>query len=67
MEKINANRIVSSCGIDCAEWNAYKAMQNNDQVLREKTAEEWKKAHNFDFTPEMINCVSCKGIYLQRR
>ena len=54
-------KIIAYCGIDCAECGAYKALQNNDQALREKTAAEWTKAHNFNFTPDMINCTSCKG------
>jgi hypothetical protein len=54
-------RLIAYCGIACAECGAYKALQNNDQALREKTAAEWTKAYNFSFTPEMINCTSCKG------
>ncbi|MDR0454833.1 MAG: DUF3795 domain-containing protein [Deferribacteraceae bacterium] len=54
-------KMIAYCGIDCFECNAYKATQNNDQALREKTAAEWTIAHNFKFTPEMINCTSCKG------
>jgi hypothetical protein len=54
-------KLIAYCGLDCAECDAYKALQNNDQALREKTAAEWSKAHNFSFTPDMINCTSCKG------
>ena len=54
-------KIIAYCGLDCAECDAYLAHQNNDQALREKTAAEWSKTHNFAFTPEMINCTSCKG------
>lgn len=54
-------KIIAYCGLDCAECGAYKAMQNNDQALREKTAAEWTTAFGFDFTPDMINCTSCKG------
>jgi hypothetical protein len=54
-------KIIAYCGLDCAECDAYLAHKNNDQALREKTAAEWSKAHNFAFTPEMINCTSCKG------
>ena len=58
-------KLISYCGLDCAECNAYLAMKNNDEALRKKTAAEWKVAHNFDFTPEMINCTSCKGTGVQ--
>ena len=54
-------KMIAYCGLDCAECGAYLAYKNNDQALREKTAAEWTKAHNFNFTPDMINCVSCKG------
>ena len=58
-------KLISYCGINCAECGAYLALKNDDQALREKTAAEWKVAHNFDFTPEMINCTSCKGTGVQ--
>ena len=54
-------KIIAYCGINCSECGAFLAMQNNDQALREKTAAEWTKAHNFNCTPDMINCTSCKG------
>ena len=54
-------KIIAYCGLDCAECGAYLAHKNNDQALRVKTAAEWTKAHNFNFTPDMINCSSCKG------
>ena len=58
-------KIIAYCGLDCAQCGAYLAHKNDDQALREKTAAEWKTAHNFDFTPEMINCTSCKGTGVQ--
>ena len=53
--------MIAYCGLDCAGCSAYIATQNNDQALREKTAVEWTKMHSFNFTPDMINCTSCKG------
>ena len=58
-------KLIAYCGLDCAQCGAYLAHKNNDQALREKTAAEWKTAHNFDFTPDMINCTSCKGTGVQ--
>ena len=58
-------KLVAYCGLNCAECAAYIALQNNDQALREKTAVEWSKAHDFSFTPDMINCTSCKGTGVQ--
>ena len=54
-------KIIAYCGINCADCGAFLALKNNDQALREKTAAEWSTAHNFSFTPGMINCTSCKG------
>ena len=59
------DKIIAYCGLDCAQCGAYVAMKNNDQALREKTAAEWSKMHNFNFTPDMINCTSCKGSGVQ--
>ena len=58
-------KLIAYCGLDCAQCGAYLALKNDDQALREKTAAEWKIAHSFDFTPEMINCTGCKGIGVQ--
>ena len=58
-------KMIAYCGIDCAQCGAYLAHKNNDQPLREKTAAEWTKMHNFNFTADMINCTSCKGTGVQ--
>ena len=55
------DKIIAYCGLNCSECSAYIATKNNDQALREKTAVEWSKVHNFNFTPDMINCTSCKS------
>jgi hypothetical protein len=54
-------KLIAYCGLDCASCDAYKATQNNDQALREKAAAEWTKMYKFNFAPEMINCMSCRG------
>jgi hypothetical protein len=54
-------KLIAYCGSNCAECGAYVALKTNDQALREKTAVEWTKMHNFTFTPDMINCMGCKG------
>ena len=58
-------KMIAYCGLDCAGCGAYLAMKNDDQALREKTAAEWTTAHGFNFTPDMINCSSCKGSGVQ--
>lgn len=52
-------KIIAVCGLDCAKCNAFIASKTNDNALRLKTAEEWSKAYNFAFTPDMINCHGC--------
>ena len=54
-------KLIAYCGLDCAVCGAYLALKNDDNALREKTAAEWTTVHNFNFTPEMINCSGCKG------
>jgi hypothetical protein len=54
-------KLIAYCGLNCAGCGAYLALKNNDQALREKTANEWQIAHNFEFTAEMINCVGCQN------
>ena len=54
-------KLIACCGLDCAQCGAYLAFKNDDNALREKTAAEWTVAHNFNFTPEMINCSGCKS------
>ena len=54
-------KLIAYCGLNCAECDAYIATKNNDQALKEKTAAEWSKNYNFAFTPDMINCTSCRG------
>lgn len=53
------NKIIAACGLDCALCPAYIASKTDDAALRKKTAEEWSKAYNFAFLPEMINCHGC--------
>ena len=54
-------KMIAYCGLDCAGCNAFIATKNNDDALKTKTASEWSSAHGFNFTPEMINCISCKA------
>jgi len=54
-----ANR--SYCGLNCAECDAFKATINNDNGLREKTAQAWSAMYNAAITTEQINCTGCKS------
>jgi hypothetical protein len=58
---------IGVCGLDCSNCNAYKATVNNDNLLRQETAEKWTKEYNHDFKPEEINCLGCnsQGPYIE--
>ena len=53
--------LIAPCGSNCAECDAFKATKNNDDALRAKVAADWTVAHDFAFTPDMINCTGCMG------
>lgn len=55
------SKMIAPCGLDCTKCNAYIATVNNDNTLREKTAKLWAAANNAPITPEMINCLGCRG------
>ena len=52
---------IAYCGLDCEKCDAYIATVNNDQALREKTAELWSKLNNITILPEQINCHGCRA------
>ena len=54
------NKMIAYCGLDCEKCEAYLAMLNDDQALREKTAELWSKWNNTTILPEQINCQGCR-------
>lgn len=52
--------MIAYCGLDCNKCDAYIATKNNDQALREKTANLWSKLNNVQILPEEINCEGCR-------
>ncbi len=53
------------CGLVCAECSAYIATVNNDDKLRQATAERWAKQYNIPVMPaSAVNCTGCdsKGV-----
>ena len=52
--------MIGYCGLDCEKCDAYIATINDDQDLREKTAELWAKLNNAPILPEHINCNGCR-------
>lgn len=53
-------KMIAYCGLDCEKCDAYIATLNNDQALREKTAELWSRLNNTSILPEHINCQGCR-------
>jgi hypothetical protein len=59
---INMKNLIACCGIDCEFCDARIATVNNDNELREKTAEQWRVMYQVpSITAESINCVGCRA------
>ena len=54
------NDFIAYCGLDCETCEARIATVTDDNVLREKVAEEWSKLNSEEITPDMINCKGCR-------
>ncbi|MGN0814486.1 MAG: DUF3795 domain-containing protein [Candidatus Coproplasma sp.] len=53
--------LIACCGLDCESCDARIATINDDNELRDKTAEKWSKLNGITITREMINCVGCRA------
>lgn len=54
-------KLIGSCGINCAECDARTATIANDDELREATAAKWRTEFNAQgITAAMINCTGCR-------
>lgn len=51
--------MISCCGINCGECDAFIATKENDDEKRSEVAKLWSKQFNSDIKPESINCVGC--------
>lgn len=52
-------RMIAYCGLVCADCDAYKATQNNDDRLRAEVAAKWTGEYKHPFKPEDIDCDGC--------
>lgn len=51
-------QLIACCGLDCENCDARIATINNDDKLREETAQKWSVMNNTsEITPETINCT----------
>ena len=48
--------MIGYCGLDCEKCDAYIAIVNDDQALREKTAKLWAELNKAPILPEHVNC-----------
>ena len=54
-------KMISCCGLNCANCDALKATIRNDDILRKEIAEKWKVMYNAaNLTYLMINCMGCR-------
>ena len=52
-------QLIACCGLDCENCDARIATINNDDKLREETAQKWSVMNNTsEITPETINLLS---------
>ena len=52
--------LIAYCGLDCEKCDARVATVNNDDVLREKTAELWSEMNQVPITKEISKCKGCR-------
>jgi flavodoxin len=53
--------LVSYCGLNCEECEAFVATKNNDGPLKEKVAKNWSKLYGIKVEPKDISCAGCKS------
>lgn len=54
------NQYIAYCGLNCENCEARIATATDDNLMREKVAEEWSQLNSTTITPDMINCVGCR-------
>ena len=53
--------MISCCGLDCEQCDAYLATQANDNAMRATTAKKWTQMYNHPMQAEDINCTGCQA------
>ncbi|WP_321517297.1 DUF3795 domain-containing protein [uncultured Bacteroides sp.] len=54
-------QLIACCGLDCESCDARIATVENDNELREKTAQKWSAMNNApEITAATINCMGCR-------
>ena len=52
--------MIGYCGLDCEKCDAYLATINDDQQLREKTAQLWSELNHAEIHADDIDCEGCR-------
>jgi hypothetical protein len=50
------NEVIAVCGLDCHQYGAFLATQENNDQKRAEVAQEWSKLFKVEIKPEDINC-----------
>ena len=55
--------LIGSCGLDCANCEAYQATQANDEAWKERVAAQWRaEYHNPTFDVITVTCDGCRSV-----
>ncbi len=55
--------MIAVCGLNCAECEAYKATQANDEVWKERLAAQWREQFNSpDIDTVAVTCDGCLAV-----
>ena len=57
---MSVERIISTCGLNCAVCEFYKA-GHEDQTKQQEIIDWFKKDYDKDITPEQTMCLGCHG------
>jgi hypothetical protein len=52
-------KMIAYCGLVCSDCPTFLATQNDDDIMRQKTAELLSEKYGLNFKPEEINCDGC--------
>lgn len=54
-------RLIACCGLDCEHCDARRATVDNDDALRERTAQKWSEMNDApQITAATIHCTGCR-------
>ncbi len=53
--------MISFCGLDCEQCEAFIATRRNDDALRAAVAEKWAREYGAPIKAEHINCTGCSS------